>query len=80
MIKLKELLENGKEQYDPYMYSKQGFGCHVCKYYYLKEGVHMCGNEHYQRYMGTDVLLTKKGGEPITDPSRYCSNWFKPND
>ena len=35
MIKLVELLkENG--EYPPYMYSPIGFGCHVCKYYYVE--------------------------------------------
>ena len=79
MIKLKEILDEKKEQYVPYMHSTQGFGCHVCRFYYLEKGVHKCNNTDYVNYMGTEELLTKKGGEPIKDPSQYCSNWFKPN-
>ncbi len=84
MIKLQELLEDEKQQhssfYSAYMHSKQGFGCHVCRYYYIEKGVHRCNNEEYIEYMGTEDLLTKRGGDKINDPSQYCSNWFKPND
>jgi hypothetical protein len=79
MIKLKEILQEEKEQYVPYMYSEQGFGCHVCKFYYIEKGVHKCNNVDYVKYnKGSEVLVDTKG-EPIEDPSRWCSNWFKPN-
>lgn len=79
MIKLTNILREEKEQYVPYMYSKDGFGCHVCKFYYKVKDKHKCDNEDYQKYMGTSDLLDGKGGQPIKDPSKWCSNWFKPN-
>ena len=78
MIKLTDLLnESPESSYPPYMYSPVGFGCHVCKYHYIKEGKHMCSNKYYQEYMGTDELIDNEGN-PIQDPSKWCSNWFMP--
>lgn len=79
MIKLKEILQEEKEQYVPYMYSAQGFGCHVCKFYYKEDNLHKCNNLDYVKYnKGSEVLVDLKGN-PIEDPSKWCSNWFKPN-
>ena len=41
------LKEHEEEEYPPYMFSPIGFGCHVCKYYYVEDGKHMCSNEKY---------------------------------
>lgn len=79
MIRLIDILKEGKEQYVPYMYSPDGFGCHVCKFYYKENDKHMCNNEDYVKYMGTEELLDNNK-QPIKDPSKWCSNWFKPND
>ena len=78
MIRLANILnEEAAEKYPPYMYSAQGFGCHVCKYYYKDNDKHMCGNSHYEKYMGTNELVDSEGNQ-IKDPSKWCSNWFKP--
>ena len=80
MIKLIDILkehEEGKE-YPPYMFSPIGFGFHVCNYYYVEEGKHMCSNKQYQKYIGTNELIDPKTGEQIKDPSKWCSNWFEP--
>jgi hypothetical protein len=78
MIKLIDILQEEKqEQYVPYMYSPVGFGCHVCRFYYKKDDKHMCGNKDYQAYKGTAELLDNEGNQ-IKDPSKWCSNWFKP--
>ena len=37
----------------------------------------MCTNKQYQVYMGTKELVDNEGN-PIKDPSKWCSNWFKP--
>jgi hypothetical protein len=81
MIKLLDILKEGNEveEYPPYMFSPVGFGCHVCKYYYLKEDKHMCSNSKYQEYKGTAELVDDKGNQ-IKDPSKWCSNWFKPKE
>jgi hypothetical protein len=81
MFKLIDLLkEDQNEEYPPYMYSPVGFGCHVCSYlnYNKDENRWTCGNNHYQKHMGTHYLVDPKTKEPIEDPSKYCSNWFKP--
>ncbi len=80
MIKLKEILDEKKEVYVPYMYSKDGFGCHVCKFYYKEGNTHMCNNVDYVKYNKGSEVLVDNNGKPITDPSKWCSNWFKPND
>ena len=80
MIKLVNLLEqHDGGEYPPYMFSKNGFGCHVCKYYYMKEENHMCSNEYYEEYMGTNELVDNEGNQ-IKDPSKWCSNWFLPKN
>lgn len=77
-IKLTDILkESPSEQYEPYMYSPVGFSCDVCKYYYSKDGKHMCSNAEYQKYMGTAELVDHSGKQ-IKDPAKWCSNWFKP--
>jgi hypothetical protein len=73
------LEENGEGEYPPYMFSPIGFGCHVCKYYYVKDGKHMCSNEQYQAYKGTAELVDDEGNQ-IKDPSKWCSNWFMPKE
>jgi len=79
MIKLVDLLIEEKESNvsPPYMYSPIGFGCHVCKFYYVKDDKHMCGSKDYQKYKGTAELVDDEGNQ-IKDPSKWCSNWFLP--
>ena len=81
MIKLLDILIESNEagEYPPYMFSPVGFGCHVCKYYYLKEDKHMCSNSKYQEHMGTAELVDSEGNQ-IKDPSKWCSNWFMPKE
>ena len=78
MIKLAELLNKSPQgEYPPYMYSPVGFSCAVCKYHYIEDGKHMCSNPNYKEYMGTDELIDNEGN-PIKDPTKWCSNWFMP--
>lgn len=77
MIKLVDLLKEEKEEYPPYVYSPIGFSCAVCEYRYKEDGVHKCSNKHYQEYKGTENLIDEEGN-PIKDPMKWCSNWFKP--
>lgn len=76
-LKIKTLVNEGTETYVPYMYSPVGFGCHVCTFYYMKGNKHMCNNLDYVKYKGSEEL-TDNMGNPIKDPSKWCSNWFKP--
>jgi hypothetical protein len=73
------LNEHEGEEYPPYMYSPIGFGCHVCKYYYVENEKHMCSNKQYQEYKGTAELVDDEGNQ-IKDPSKWCSNWFMPKE
>jgi hypothetical protein len=76
--RLKE--QEGEEpEYLPYMYSPIGFGCHVCKFHYIEDEKHMCSNKQYQEYKGTAELVDDEGN-PIKDPSKWCSNWFLPKE
>jgi hypothetical protein len=78
MISLLELLKQQESpESPPYMYSKDGFGCHVCKFYYMEDDKHMCGNTYYKHYMKTNELIDEEGNQ-IKDPSKWCSNWFLP--
>jgi hypothetical protein len=78
MIKFSDILnESQEEEYPPYMYSPIGFSCNVCEYHYVEKGKHMCSNKQYQAYMGTKELVDNEGN-PIKDPSKWCSNWFMP--
>ena len=83
MIQLKKLLTEmspaERAEYPPYMYSAQGFGCHVCKYYYKDQENHMCSNAYYAKFKGTNEL-TNERGKQIQDPSKWCSNWFTPKN
>ena len=79
MIKLLSLIKEEKEEYVPYMFSPVGFGCHVCKFYYKEDGLHKCSNPDYKAYKGTEELVDEEGKQ-IKDPSKWCSNWFKPAD
>lgn len=78
MIKLTELLKE-EEGYKPYMFSPVGFGCHVCKFHFMEGKIHKCNNLDYIEYMGTEDLIDEQGN-PIQDPSKWCSNWFLPKD
>jgi hypothetical protein len=78
MIKLTSILKEHEGEQKPYMYSKVGFGCHVCEYYYKEGDKHMCSNADYFKYIGTKELINPKTGEQIKDPSKWCSNWFEP--
>jgi hypothetical protein len=79
MIKLIDILkeQTQSEKSPAYMYSPVGFGCHVCKFYYVENEKHMCGNSYYQEHMGTAELVDNEGNQ-IKDPSKWCSNWFLP--
>ena len=91
MIKFTDILnESPQSEYPPYMYSPVGFSCAVCKYHYIEwenniEGKHMCSNKYYQEYISEQfpqledpAELVDNNGEPIKDPSKWCSNWFMP--
>jgi len=73
--RLNEETEN--PDYPPYMYSPVGFSCEVCKFHYMEDEKHMCKNKQYQAYKGTSELVDDNG-DPIKDPSKWCSNWFLP--
>jgi hypothetical protein len=81
MIKLTDILKEAtqSEKSPAYMYSPVGFGCHVCKFYYVENEKHMCGNSYYQEYKGTAELVDNEGNQ-IKDPSKWCSNWFLPKE
>ena len=86
MIKLTDLLKESPESsYAPYMYSPIGFSCAVCKYHYIEDGKHKCKNKYYQDYISNEFLaledvaeLVDTNGNPIEDPTKWCSNWFMP--
>ncbi len=88
MIKLLDILnESSQNEYPPYMYSPVGFSCHVCKYHYVEDSKHMCDNKHYQEYINKEfpklenpAELVDTEGNPIKDPSKWCSNWFMPRN
>lgn len=80
MIKLINLLKETEEhEYKPYMYSPTGFSCAVCEYQYKDNGVYKCSNKNYKAYKGTDELIDEEGN-PIKDPTKWCSNWFEPKE
>ena len=71
--------EEQSEKSPAYMYSPVGFGCHVCKFYYVENKKHMCNNSYYTEYKGTNELIDDEGNQ-IKDPSKWCSNWFMPKE
>lgn len=79
MIKLTNLVKEETETYEPFMYSPVGFSCKVCKFLVKNkdEGAWACTNEDYIKWAGT-YLLKDEQGNLIEDPSKWCSNWFKP--
>lgn len=81
MIKLKDILKEDSNQssgeYPPYMYSPIGFSCAVCAAHSIKDGVHLCSAPEYKEYKGTNILVDDNN-KPITDPTKWCSNWFYP--
>jgi hypothetical protein len=77
VIKLADLIKESLEKHIPYMYSQDGFGCHVCKYYIKDFDVHKCSNSNYVNLKGS-MTLTDNDGYPINDPSKWCSDWFEP--
>ena len=82
MIKLSRLIkeqEDNNQVSPPYMHSPDGFGCHVCRFYHKKDGKHMCSSAFYKKHMGTEELVDQQGNQ-IEDPSKWCSNWFLPNE
>jgi len=81
-IRLSSLLREEKETNTvspPYMHSPDGFGCHVCRFYYKEVGKHMCSSVDYIKHMGTNELIDQQGNQ-IEDPKKWCSNWFLPNE
>jgi hypothetical protein len=85
LIKEEILSKSSLENYPPYMYSPIGFGCHVCKYHYMEKDKHMCSSKYYQKYISeqfptleNNAELVDNNGNPIKDPSKWCSNWFNP--
>ena len=64
MISLIELLKQQESpESPPYMYSPVGFGCHVCKFYYVEDEKHMCSNTYYKHYMKTNELIDEEFNE-----------------
>ena len=57
-------IKEEKQQYKPYMYSPVGFGCHVCLFYYEKDGkekqifTYLNGKKHgdYKSYYSNGQL------------------------
>jgi len=80
MIKLINLIKESEDQeYKPYMFSPVGFSCHVCRFHFIEDGIHKCSNTDYMNYMGTNELVDEQGN-PIEDPTKWCSNWFMPEE
>ena len=77
VIKLADLIKESLEKHIPYMYSQDGFGCHVCKYYIKDFDIHKCSNSNYVNLKGS-MTLTDNDGYPIIDPSKWSSDWFEP--
>jgi hypothetical protein len=79
LLELLKLQEDASSK--PFMYSPIGFSCNVCKYlnYNKDEARYTCGSTEYQKWAGTHFLNDEKG-EPIKDPSKWCSNWFEPKN
>ena len=84
-LKNNRLEENGEGEYPPYMFSEEGFGCHVCKYVNFNKDRWTCGNSEYKEYQKSKGIeesrahyLLDNDGNPIKDPSKWCSNWFLP--
>jgi len=44
----------------------------------LGNGTFGCESTDFQRWAGTDKLVETKSGRPVMDPTRSCSDWFKP--
>lgn len=69
--------EFGGEEFDlpknhkPFMDSKKGFSCSVCKFYRQHEGKHICMNKYFKNWSGSNIL-------DIKDPTEWCSDWFEP--
>ena len=91
MIKLTDILNEvkGEQTYPPYMYSERGFSCKVCKFvaFNKDEDRWTCGNSEFQKYQKSKGIeesrahyLLDNDGNPIKDPSKWCSNWFLPTE
>ena len=79
--------ETENSEYLPYMYSPVGFSCAVCKFVVFNkdEDRWTCSNSNYQDYQKSKGIkesrahyLLDNDGNPIKDPSKWCSNWFLP--
>ncbi len=70
------LKEHKGEEYPPYMFSPIGFGCHVCKYYYVEDEKHMCSNKKYQEHMGTAELVDNEGNLALSSEAIIFLSWF----
>jgi hypothetical protein len=82
MISLIQILKEGYKgtgpyeqpsNHKPFMYSKDGFNCSNCKYYANKDGKHICNNEYFEQWYGSEVM-------DIEDPTKWCSDWFEPKE
>lgn len=71
----------------PYMYSPVGFSCAVCKFaaFNKEEDRWTCANTNYQEYQKSKGIpesrahyLLDDEGNSISDPTKWCSNWFLP--
>jgi hypothetical protein len=80
--------ETENSEYSPYMYSEKGFSCKVCKFvaFNKDEDRWTCSNSEFQKYQQDKGIEKSKAHylldndkNPIEDPSKWCSNWFLPN-
>jgi hypothetical protein len=66
----------------PYMVLPRGgtgpFSCANCAFIFKKGDEHHCSNRDYQSFAGTTLLVAEDGKTPLDDPSRACSDFFRP--
>ncbi len=59
------------KEHEPFMESKEGFSCSVCKYFKEKDKTYYCRNPYFIKWQGDDKLN-------IEDLTKWCSDWFEP--
>lgn len=50
---------------------KGGSCCANCTFFKMKEGKPHCGESHFIKWNGNDLI-------PTDDPASYCSDWYSP--